>query len=313
MEAKFRILAGLMFALLFGGGAVASGQAVSAGEFAVQSFRRLEWDMDARTYHSMLDQNGKKTALIKVVTSASDLDFDVGVMGIVAVKQEVGEVWLYVPAGVRKITVRHNDYGIIRDYMFPEEIESATTYEMVLRIPSPELPDLSAIQDSIALTMRRPRLSGLTVSGVFSYPDYSAGVAVDYVRRHWGGYLMAVSNSENPDSSYDCLSDGTTSDGYIWTSGLSRVSVRRLSAGVIFRPWRWLDFRAGAGYGFRTLLWEDTSSLWANVSDISVSGVVADAGLRFNVSHISLSVNVSTIAFRTCHLTVGVGYRFALP
>lgn len=71
----------------------------------------------------MLDQNSRKAALIKVVIPEAGFDFDVGVMGVVSVRQEVGEVWVYVPEGVRKITVRHQTYGVIRDYEFGCPIE----------------------------------------------------------------------------------------------------------------------------------------------------------------------------------------------
>jgi hypothetical protein len=49
-------------------------------------------DLDARTLHPLLDQNGRKAALIKLVTSEKDFDFDVGIMGVTAVHKEVGEI-----------------------------------------------------------------------------------------------------------------------------------------------------------------------------------------------------------------------------
>ena len=128
-------------------------QTVASDEFSVQSFRRLEWDLDARSGSPVLDQNGKKSALIKVITNAEGLDFDVGVMGVAAVRQEVGEVWVYVPEKVRKITIRHKDYGVIRDYIFPEPVESAVTYEMVLRTPAPEKEVI--VKDSIVYVDRK--------------------------------------------------------------------------------------------------------------------------------------------------------------
>jgi len=44
----------------------------------------------------------------------------------------VGEVWVYVPHGIKKITIKHPQLGILRDYYFPCTIEKATTYEMML-------------------------------------------------------------------------------------------------------------------------------------------------------------------------------------
>lgn len=155
----------------------AAAQSSGDGEFSVQSFRSLEWDLDARSGRPEKDQNGRKAALIKVITSAKGLDFDVGIMGVVAVRQEIGEVWVYVPEKVRKITVRHKDFGVIRDYVFPEPIESAVTYEMVLRTPAPSVEKEVIVRDSIVYlpfpvdsssvgTVRRREPIGLSVSGI---------------------------------------------------------------------------------------------------------------------------------------------------
>lgn len=111
-----------------------SAQTDSSG-FYVQSFKKLEWDLDARSNYPVLDQNNRKAALIKVVIPEAGFDFDVGVMGVVGVKQEVGEVWVYVPEGVRKITIRHQNYGVIRGYEFSFPIESASVYELKLHVP----------------------------------------------------------------------------------------------------------------------------------------------------------------------------------
>lgn len=71
----------------------ASAQTDSSG-FFVQSFKKLEWDLDARSNYPELDQNNRKAALIKVVIPEAGFDFDVGVMGVVGVRQEVGEIWV---------------------------------------------------------------------------------------------------------------------------------------------------------------------------------------------------------------------------
>ena len=298
-----------------------SAQTVGDGDFSVQSFRRLEWDLDARSNHPLRDQNGRKAALIKVITSAEGLDFDVGVMGIVAVRQEVGEVWVYVPEKVMRITVRHKDFGVIRDYVFPEPIESAATYEMVLKTPAPQIVEKEIIvrdsivylpspADSSAVPVRRRKPVGLSVSGIFAVPDYSGGLMLGWEKYRWGCYVKAVSNFRSPASAYDCLSDGTTSEGYIWTSGRSRVSRLSVTTGLVFRPCDWLSLYTGAGYGSRTLLWEDSSGYWSRVSDRSPSGIAADLGLQFRLRRLRLSAGISTTAFRTCDCELGAGFCF---
>lgn len=96
----------------------------------VKSFRLLPTDMDARIQAPVEDQNGEKCALIKVVSNVRGLVFESPAMGIV--KQEVnkGEIWVYVPAGSRSVTVLHNDYPTFRNFMYPVKIESSMVYEM---------------------------------------------------------------------------------------------------------------------------------------------------------------------------------------
>ena len=105
----------------------------SAQNISVTSFKLLENDLTANTAGTMeRDQNGETAALIKVVTTEQGFVFDGGMVGIVKTKQGVGEVWVYVPHGIKKITVQHPQLGVLRDYYFPTTIEKAKTYEMVL-------------------------------------------------------------------------------------------------------------------------------------------------------------------------------------
>ena len=107
-----------------------------AQELAVTSFKLSETDLTANLQGTtVLDQNGEKCALIKVVTVAKGLTFDVGVLGVRKVDtSHAGEIWVYVPYGVRKITISHPQYGQIRDYVVPENIEKARTYVMQLKV-----------------------------------------------------------------------------------------------------------------------------------------------------------------------------------
>lgn len=102
-------------------------------ELSVSSFKMMENDLTANTTGTMeRDQNGETAALIKVVTTEQGFVFDGGMTGIVRTKQEVGEVWVYVPHGIKKMTIKHPQLGVLRDYWFPVAIEKARTYEMVL-------------------------------------------------------------------------------------------------------------------------------------------------------------------------------------
>lgn len=106
----------------------ANGQSIS-----VSSFKLIENDLTANTAGTMeRDQNGETAALIKVVTSETGFSFDGGMVGIVKAKQEVGEIWVYVPHGIKKMSIRHPQLGVLRDYYFPISVDKARTYEMVI-------------------------------------------------------------------------------------------------------------------------------------------------------------------------------------
>ncbi len=105
----------------------------TAQNISVKSFRALETDMTASSIEGKrIDQNGQVAALIKVVTTEKGFTFEGGTLGIIDTKQRNGEIWVWVPRGLRKITILHQQLGVLRDYMFPEGIESERTYEMVL-------------------------------------------------------------------------------------------------------------------------------------------------------------------------------------
>ena len=104
-----------------------------AQEMSVQSFVLAETDLTANTPGTMKhDQNGNVCALIKVETTQDGFTFDVGSLGVSDVKRVGGEIWVYVPFGVRRITVSHHQFGVIRDYQFPCAIEKGRTYIMKL-------------------------------------------------------------------------------------------------------------------------------------------------------------------------------------
>ena len=80
---------------------------VFSQSISVGSFKLLESDLTANTAGTMeQDQNGETAALIKVVTTQTGFTFDGGSLGIVKTKQTPGEVWIYVPRGSKKITIK---------------------------------------------------------------------------------------------------------------------------------------------------------------------------------------------------------------
>ena len=102
-------------------------------EMSVKSFYLAETDLTANTPGTMVyDQNGNVCALIKVETTVDGFSFDVGSLGVSQVKRVGGEIWVYVPYGIRRITLSHPQLGVVRDYQIPCPIERGRTYIMSL-------------------------------------------------------------------------------------------------------------------------------------------------------------------------------------
>ena len=99
---------------------------------SVLSFERKDNDLDARVYAPVKDQNGDVAALIKIETTETNFEFEGGSLGIVKAEKKTGEYWVYVPWGLQRITIKHPQLGILRDYVFPEKIDKATVYIMKL-------------------------------------------------------------------------------------------------------------------------------------------------------------------------------------
>lgn len=105
---------------------------------AISSFKLAENDLSAQAHATkQYDQNGDVAALIKIETNQTGFAFDGGSLGITHVEQHTGEVWVYVPAGARKITIRHPQLETIRDYVYPIPIEAGRTY--ILKLTSDEV------------------------------------------------------------------------------------------------------------------------------------------------------------------------------
>ena len=108
---------------------------MSAQSLSISGFRLLETDLTAITQGTQeIDQNGEVAALIKIVTGEVGFTFDIGMLGVVGTKQAVGEIWVYVPKRTQKISIFHQQYGVIRNYFFPIPIESGRTYEMKVNV-----------------------------------------------------------------------------------------------------------------------------------------------------------------------------------
>ena len=111
---------------------------MAQNQIQVTSFQRMETDLTARVTAPKHDQNGEVCALLRIVTTDMNFMFEPDALGIVSRVNKPGEIWIYVPRGARRISIMHERYGVLRNYFYPDIIEAATVYEMVLETGSNE-------------------------------------------------------------------------------------------------------------------------------------------------------------------------------
>ncbi|MDA3891960.1 MAG: PEGA domain-containing protein [Salinivirgaceae bacterium] len=105
---------------------------IAAQNISVKSFKSVPDDMTARVTNAVTDQNGDKCALIKVRTTQTGFVFEGDMLGITKTIQEVGEIWIYLPAKAKRITIKHAKLGVLDNYLYPVSIKEATVYILEL-------------------------------------------------------------------------------------------------------------------------------------------------------------------------------------
>ena len=123
---KIRFLAFTFWLCLI---SLAQAQNISVASFELDP-NDLTANLEGTTVY---DQNGQKCALIRIQTTQKGFSFDVGALGVQKVDDnKVGEIWLYVPEGVKRLTMRHAQLGSLLNYPFPIAIVGSKTYVMQL-------------------------------------------------------------------------------------------------------------------------------------------------------------------------------------
>ena len=108
----------------------------SAENINMVSFELLENDLTANTHPNIvIDNNGEKAALIKIETTQKGFTFNTGSLGVVKVveqnNQHPAEIWLYVPRGVKRLTLQHPVLGK-KEFDLNTTLQSSKTYLLKL-------------------------------------------------------------------------------------------------------------------------------------------------------------------------------------
>lgn len=312
--------------LLFG---LIAGKA-AAQQFSVRTFRQLTNDITAYI-DPVKDLNGEACALIKVV-SERDFAFSTP-LGIVSRRNDVGEIWIYVPRGTVLLTIKHPQWGVLRDYRFPSSLESRMTYELVITSPIiarqpviPPMEDLPILPDTLLRTIsrlpmppaprpKRPRerLRCLLLANVGIGQGRPAfGVRAGVMRRH-GAYLLLQSDLHSMprtqgECDYEGMLSGTNQSPYY--TGHTEEARRMLLAGGIHRIAGEFCLYEGIGYGKRTIGWETVEGKLLRNTSYSSQGICAEAGGIWRFRKLTLAAGVLTISATYWEATAGIGFHF---
>ena len=297
--------------------------ALRAQEFSVASFRQLPNDVSA-FINNVRDLNDEACALIKVVAPA-DFAFS-SPLGIVKRKDEVGEIWLYLPKGTKTLTLKHPEWGVLRDYRLGKPLESRMTYEMKLNLPKPPITELhdtiveiKTITDTIAIEKVRPKLplTFYTLATVALHKDGpSYGIFLALMRRH-GFFLHASSNLKSIGSTEgNCDKEGFTGSSNIkpYYSGETRHTNYTLTAGAIHHITHGVCLFEGIGYGKSATAWQLSESEGKGYllnDGLSDKGVTAEMGVLASFGKLSITASAITITGKQWQGCIGIGIKLS--
>ena len=301
-------------------------------EFSVASFQVLPNDVSA-FINNVRDLNDEACALIKV-EAPSDFAFSTP-LGIVKRKDEVGEIWLYVPKGTKMLTLKHPQWGVIRDYKLGKPLESRMTYELKLNLPRLAIAEkhdtiiqIKTVTDTIAIPQAKPKMalsiySFATIALHQDGPSY--GIFFAMMHRH-GFFLHASSDFKSigktegncdkdgnitKTSSTSNRTNGNTSNKPYYT-GETRHSNYTITAGAIHHIYKSLRIFEGIGYGRSATAWQLSESEGGGYllnNGLTHKGVAGEVGILGSIGRLTLSASAITIAGKQWQGSIGIGIK----
>ncbi len=322
---RHRVIMILLLALWLAGAAVTE---VKAQQFSVASFRQLPNDVSA-FINPVKDLNDEDCGLVKVIAS-EDFVFS-SPLGIVKREDKTGEIWLWMPRGSKKITIKHADYGVLRDYAFPTKIDSHMTYEMKIDEPVKQIakdtvsPIVTVVTDTLVLTRTdtlvvapvKERIPfSMNVLATFNYGGRakvgSGGVLITAMKRHGGFMHLSTDFGKIGTILGECSKDGEIDGLLPYYTGRVRKSTFMLNGGAVHRLSRKVSVFEGLGYSSVALAWqlaESEGGGYVKNSHYSYKGVSFEAGALLTLGRVSLSASVITIRGREWFGSIGAGIR----
>ncbi|MYM11042.1 hypothetical protein [Muribaculum intestinale] len=300
-----------------------------AQRFSVVSFKMLPNDVSA-FINPVRDLNDEDCALVKVIAS-EDFAFSTP-LGIVKRIDKTGEIWLYLPRGSKKITIKHPTWGVLRDYAFPGKVVSHMAYE--LRIEEPVAPitmsnvpaEVKVVRDTLVLTrvdtlVVRPPVKyvpfNLETVATISYGGRNGnilgGLLLMAMKRHGGFVHVASDFSKIGPVRGECGITGETAGSTPFYTGRTRSSSFMINAGMAHRITKNLSVYEGAGYSSSSLAWQLAPSEgggYLKNSHYSLKGISFEAGVSLVVGRIAISSSVTTVKGKDWYGSVGAGIKF---
>lgn len=298
-----------------------------AQKFAVRSFEYLPTEISAFV-NTVNDLNGDGCALIKV-EAGPDFAFSTP-LGIVKREDKVGEIWLYVPRGTKKLTIKHPEWGVLRDYVLPLKIESLRAYALRIDEPSKAyiisgdapmrtvtVVDTLVIQHTDTVTVverRKPVEPWVTAALTYSYGGRSksglGGILVAAGRRTGGFVHLSTDFGRSGATAGSCDRDGATGGRTPFYSGAVRHACTIVNGGVAQSLGERVTAMAGIGYGTTGIAWQLAGSEgggWMDNSAYRCRGVAFEAGAVVKAGRVSLTVSVLSIKGREWYGSAGAG------
>lgn len=298
-------------------------------QFKVMSFRELPNDVSA-FINPVRDLNDEDCALLKIVASP-EFVFSTP-LGIVKRLENTGEIWLYLPPRSKKITIKHAEWGVLRDYEFPKRLESHKTYEIAIKEPEQKMivsaPEkiVTTIRDTLVLTRvdtlvvtphRQPvpiETAVLACIGYGGKANYLTGGLMASVMKRHGAFLHILTDFGSIGKTAGvCDRDGSIDGTERYYSGETRRKAFTVTGGAIHRAGRHLSVFEGIGYSAYALAWrlaDSEGGEYVKNSHYSVSGFTAEAGLMVKFNKITISASVVTVKGKDWFGSAGIGIRF---